>query len=127
MHDYFSPTDIRTLSQKEYDEETGSIGEAFVYEQLKTIVPATASKWLRQVGEKYADHDIEVVRNGKTILIEVKSTTWGEEYGTDFSISKNEWDLLRKTTNDYFIARVFNARNAAYVKWLKVEKRTTIA
>ena len=97
MHDYFSPTDIRTLSQKEYDEETGRIGEVFVYEQLQKIFAKTAIKWLRELGDKYANHDFEVVHNGKTILIEAKATTWGEEYGTDFSISKDEWQLLNRS------------------------------
>jgi hypothetical protein len=74
----------------------------------------------RELGEKYANHDFEVVHNGKTILIEAKATTWGEENGTDFSISKNEWQLLASTENDYIIARVFNARTSVSVKWLKV-------
>jgi len=122
-----TPTpDTRTLSQREYDEETGRIGEEFVYEQLQKVFAKTSIKWLRQLGEKYANHDFEIIHNNKTILIEVKSTTWGEEYGTDFSISKDEWQLLATTTNDYFIARVFKARSVANVKWLLVEHQKSI-
>lgn len=122
-----TPTpDTRTLSQREYDEETGRIGEEFVYEQLQKVFAKTSIKWLRQLGEKYANHDFEIVHNNKTILIEVKATTWGEEYGTDFSISKNEWQLLTSTENDYFIARVFNAKSVASVKWLLVEHHKNI-
>jgi hypothetical protein len=122
-----TPTpDIRTPSQQEYDEETGRIGEQFVYEQLQKMFAKTSIKWLRQLGEKYADHDFEVIHNGKTILIEVKATTWGEEHGTNFYISKNEWQLLASSQNDYFIARVFNTRGVAYVKWLLIEHQKTI-
>ncbi len=63
--------DTRTISQREYDEETGRIGEEFVYEQLQKIFAKTAIKWLRELGEKYANHDFEVVHNGKTILIQI--------------------------------------------------------
>ena len=62
--------------------------------------------WLNANGEKYQNHDIEIIVENVTSFIEVKSTISNEK--DFFNLSYNEWQLMKLKSDNYWIYRVYN-------------------
>ena len=124
--------DDRSEDKRKYDEETGRLGELCVLNELKRMFP----KNIQDTELGFKSDDIEVIwerlRNNrerfdftlkfgsKVVMLEVKSTTWGDDYGTDFSVSSNEWKTLANNGVNYILARVFNTRTNPTVKFIRM-------
>ncbi len=98
-----------TREQEDWDRELGRRGEKLIYrcelERVKKLgYPESCVEWVSD-REPGADHDIRSVDcDGKTLCIEVKSTT-----GRDgrFQWSKSEFDLARSLRDRYVLYRVY--------------------
>lgn len=118
-----------TQSEEERNRITGFKGEIFVYEELKKlgyspICPSIAddSDYEYIVTYKgktyycknnYSNYDIELVTpSGKTIYVEVKTTTRSKTSQENMPISYNELSMIETCDNStqktYLIARVFS-------------------
>ncbi|MCD6115126.1 DUF3883 domain-containing protein, partial [bacterium] len=63
--------------------------------------------WLNKNGESGQHYDIKIIENGEEIFIEVKST---KEYGKAwFSMSKDQWKLMKEKGDKFYIYRVYGA------------------
>ncbi|RLI79420.1 hypothetical protein DRP05_03950 [Archaeoglobales archaeon] len=63
--------------------------------------------WLNKNGESGEHYDIKVIENGEEIFIEVKST---KEYGKAwFTMSKDQWKLMKEKGDKFYIYRVYGA------------------
>lgn len=58
----------------------------------------------RKSNDRGYGHDIKVVKSGKEIYIEVKSSIKPREA---FMVSRNEWDLAKESGDRYFIYHVY--------------------
>ena len=143
--------DYNALSEeeREYNFETGYLGELFVFNELRgklnhqienvkiewlnlsdesnyqRCINCNGSKvYIKDAGRQY---DIKVtIDNVKEIFIEVKSTTTDISRSDDikFPISSREWNFIRlkKSTDKYYLARVFSTRNNPYMHLLRFEE-----
>lgn len=77
----------------------------------KTIVEVI---WLNKNGETGIGRDIDYIENGEIHYLEVKATISSDK--KYFHISKAEWQLAKKTQENYHIFRVYNAgtKNATH-------------
>lgn len=147
--------DYNALSEeeREYNFETGYLGELFVLNELRSklnqqienvkiewlnlsdesnyqrCINFNGSKvYIKDAGRQY---DIKVtIDNVKEIFIEVKSTTTDISRSDDikFPISSREWNFIRlkKSTDKYYLARVFSTRNNPYMHLLRFEEKIEI-
>ena len=133
--------DYRTDTQKGYSETIGEIAEKFVFNELIKHYKAKYSKekvqtdnsstfktssieivWHRALGNRYEDRDITITENGIEKYIEVKATKDNEQTDSTLFLSYNEWSLMKKSNNRYYLARVFNGDNPTQVTFVKMEK-----
>lgn len=133
--------DFRTDTQKGYSETIGDIAEKFVFNELITHYKTKYSKedvqtensstfktssieivWHRALGNRYEDRDITITEKGVEKYIEVKATIDNEQTDNTLFLSYNEWSLMKKSNDRYYIARVFNGHNPTQVTFLKMEK-----
>lgn len=147
--------DYNALSEeeREYNFETGYLGELFVFNELRSklnqqignvkiewlnlsdesnyqrCINCNGSKvYIKDAGLQY---DIKVtIDNVKEIFIEVKSTTTDISRSDDikFPISTREWNFikLKKSTDTYYLARVFSTRDNPYMHLLRFEDKIEI-
>jgi len=133
--------DFRTGTQKDYSETIGEIAEKFVFNELikqykakypnEPIKTESASTfktssveivWHRALGNRYADRDITITEKGIEKYIEVKATKDSEQTDSTLFLSYNEWSLMKRSTDKYFLARVFNGHNPTQVTFVKMER-----
>ena len=133
--------DFRTGTQKDYSETIGEIAEKFVFNELikqykakypnEPIKTESASTfktssveivWHRALGNRYEDRDITITEKGSEKYIEVKATKDSEQTDSTLFLSYNEWSLMKRSTDRYYIARVFNGHNPTQVIFVKMEK-----
>ncbi|MCK9220975.1 MAG: DUF3883 domain-containing protein [Bacteroidales bacterium] len=142
-----------TEEEREFNFETGYLGELFVFNELKSkinqLVDNVKIEWLNlsddsnyqrcinwhgskiYINDAGRQYDIKVtIDNVKEIYIEVKSTTTDISRSDDikFPISKREWDFIRlkKSTDKYYLARVFSTRDNPYMHLLRFEEKIEI-
>jgi len=133
--------DFRTETQKGYSETIGEVAEKFVFNELIKQYKAKYSKetiqteststfktssveiiWHRALGNRYEDRDITITEKGIEKYIEVKATKDSEQTDSTLFLSFNEWSLMKRSTDRYFIARVFNGHNPTQVTFVKMER-----
>lgn len=133
--------DFRTGTQKDYSETIGEIAEKFVFKELikqykakyskETIQAESASTfrmssveiiWHRALGNRYEDRDMTITEKGVEKYIEVKATKDSEQTDSTLFLSYNEWSLMKRSTDRYFIARVFNGHKPTQVTFVKMER-----
>jgi hypothetical protein len=133
--------DYRTGEQKDYSESIGEIAEKFVFNEIikqykakysnETIQIESASTfktskmeiiWHRAMGNLYEDRDITITENGIEKYIEVKATKDSEQTDSTLFFSFNEWSLMKRSADKYFIARVFNGHKPTQVIFVKMER-----
>ncbi len=77
--------------------------------------------WHRALGNRYEDRDITITENGIEKYIEVKATKDSEQIDSTLFLSYNEWSLMKKSNDRYYLARVFNGHNPTQVTFVKIE------
>jgi hypothetical protein len=150
---YQNDYDALTEEEREFNFETGYIGELFVYNELKRKLNQQIAdvkiEWLNlsdesnyqryinwngsiiYINDSGRQYDIKVtIDNVKEIFIEVKSTITDISRSDDikFPISTREWDFIRlkKSTDKYYLARVFSTRDKPYMHLLRFEENIEI-
>jgi len=147
--------DYNALSEeeREYNFETGYLGELFVLNELKSKlnqqIENVKIEWLNlsdesnfqrcinwngskvYINDAGRQYDIKVtIDNVKEIFIEVKSTTTDISRSDEikFPISTREWNFIRlkKSTDKYYLARVFSTRDNPYMHLLRFEEKIEI-
>ncbi len=132
--------DFRTETQKGYSETIGEVAEKFVFNELikqykakyskETVQTESASTfktssveivWHRALGNRYENRDITITEKGVEKYIEVKATKDNEQTDSTLFLSYNEWSLMKKSNDRYYIARVFNGNNPTQVTFVKME------
>lgn len=115
----------RTQEEKKFDEDTGHIGEEYVYNYLNDNTELKDIKWRNKIAESGSPFDIEATtaKEGK-VYIEVKSTTTSISDANTISliISSNEWSFANDANDNkrYYLARVFNVRRNPKVYFLRI-------
>lgn len=144
---------VVSVEEREYNFETGYLGELFVYNELKSNlnpqIKNVKIEWLNlsdesnyqrsinwngskvYINDAGRQYDIKVtIDNLKEIFIEVKSTITDISRSDDirFPISTREWNFIRlkKSTDRYYLARVFSTRANPYMHLLRFEDKIEI-
>jgi len=139
--------------EREYNFETGYLGEIFVFNELKSKlnqqIENVKIEWLNLsdesnyqrcinwngskvfINDAGRQYDIKVtIDNVKEIFIEVKSTITDISRSDEikFPISTREWNFIRlkKSTDKYYLARVFSTRDNPYMHLLRFEEKIEI-
>jgi hypothetical protein len=150
---YQNDYDALTEEEREFNFETGYLGELFVYNELKRKLSQQGAnvriEWLNlsdefnyqrcinwngskfYINDSGRQYDIKVtIDSVKEIFIEVKSTITDISRSDDikFPISTREWDFIRlkKSTDKYYLARVFSTRDKPYMHLLRFEENIEI-
>lgn len=88
------------------DENTGRVGEQFIYRYLQWKYPDECIKWMNENKESGLPFDIQFQRKDKTIeLIEVKTTRVHDQH--TFQISIAQLECLLQHPNTYHIYRLY--------------------
>jgi hypothetical protein len=133
--------DLRTGTQKDYSEVIGESSEKMVFEELIKLYKAKYPKelivtensstfktscveiiWHRALGNRFEDRDITISEKGIEKYIEVKATKDNEQTDSTLFLSFNEWSLMKRSDDRYFIARVFDGFNPTQVTFIKMER-----
>ncbi len=101
--------------------EIGDLGEvvALHYElrRVEEETQSTANGKVTRVSKEIGNlgYDIESISQGNNVFIEVKSTTGG--FWTDFFLSSNEFEVMRRLGDEYWLYRIFElSRNDGSAK-----------
>ena len=110
-YDYEEEDDIYQDSY-EFNCETGDIGEKLVYDDLKNIKNLGNIIWMNKKGESFEPYDFKIIKGNKIIYIDAKSTIFEKGDDPFPIISENEQEFIinLKNNENYYIARVFDAR-----------------
>jgi hypothetical protein len=147
--EYQNEYEAKSEEEREYNFETGYIGEYFVFKELEKNINQNNENikidWLNKsdennyertfnlngssiyINDSKQQYDIKVTLDGiKEIFIEVKSTVTDISRSDEikFPISKREWDFIRlkKSDDKYYLARVFSTRENPYLHLLRFEE-----
>lgn len=104
--------------------ETGNIGEALVYEELRRLFnsPEHEVIWAsKDEGQPAYDFRINY-RKEVLLYVDAKTTTTAisQSDSIPFFLKKSQWDFIQSLDNKYWIARVFLGDNLPVIKFLKV-------
>lgn len=97
---------IKEEIKEKYPDATIEVGECY-FKLIKDGDVITEVKWLNCEEESKKHYDILIKENGVESFVEVKSTTGDEK--TWFSVSKNQWGLMKEKGDNFYIYRVYNA------------------
>ncbi|PKQ61553.1 hypothetical protein BZG02_15295 [Labilibaculum filiforme] len=147
--EYQNDYQAKSEEEREYNFETGYMGEYFVFKELEKSINQNAEnikiEWLNKsdennyeriynwngssiyINDSGQQYDIKVtIEETKEIFIEVKSTVTDISRSDEikFPISKREWDFIRlkKSSDKYYLARVFSTREKPYLHLLRFEE-----
>lgn len=122
---------LKKIYQKKYSIDEKNLENTRLGFKIKDIEII----WNNREQESGKDHDFKIIneykyiKNNKSYIIrsdyfiEVKSTTTNENdiRNIPFYFSINEWNLMDRSDNNYYIARVFNARTKPSMKLIKFQ------
>ncbi|MBN2281298.1 MAG: DUF3883 domain-containing protein [Candidatus Marinimicrobia bacterium] len=147
--EYQNEYQAKSEEEREYNFETGYMVEYFVFKELEKNINQNAEnikiEWLNKsdennyeriynwndsviyINDSGQQYDIKVtIEETKEIFIEVKSTVTdiSRSDKIKFPISKREWDFIRlkKSSDKYYLARVFSTRENPYLHLLRFEE-----
>lgn len=151
--EYQNEYQAKSEEEREYNFETGYMGEYFVFKELEKSISQNSEnikiEWLNKSDENNCErtynwngssiyindsrqqYDIKVTLDDtKEIFIEVKSTVTDISRSDEikFPISTREWNFIRlkKSTDKYYLARVFSTRDNPYLHLLRFEENIDI-
>ena len=88
----------------------------FIVEREEEIIAHV--RWLNKHGESGSHCDIEITENGKKEYIEVKSTETEERDW--FDMGKDQWELMQKEGDSFWIYRVYGVGTTKKPKLTKI-------
>ena len=102
---------VEIIENVELNELIRSKSESFVYNHLKHKYGDTVL-WANEKGESGLSYDFKIkpseLTDSKELIVECKGTS-SSDY--QFYLTKNEWELFLKNSDNYHIYFVFNALN----------------
>jgi len=93
------------MPKKYPDARVENTDDGFVLKKDKNILVEVI--WLNKYSDRGIGHDIKLIEDNTKYYIEVKSTKTEEKDW--FSVSKNQWELMQKEEDKFWIYRIYGA------------------
>jgi hypothetical protein len=105
------------VAQKYKEEQINDTEDGFII--IRNGEKLVEVKWLNKDYDRGIGYDIEIIENGTTFYVEVKSTkTDAKEW---FDVSRKQWEMIGEHGDKYIIFRVYNAGKKKEAKSKRID------